>query len=102
MSGTYKLPPLPIEVKNITIEKRMSRDISHLGSKGINIVRDIGVSLKSDLIGCIHCGKCTSECPEEALSISSKTEGQSKRSSGRSYARERRAVDASKPVPAKR
>ena len=69
MSGTYKLPPLPTEVKNITIEKRMSRDISHLGSKGINIVRDIGVPLESDLIGCIKCGKCTSECPEGALSI---------------------------------
>jgi methylamine methyltransferase corrinoid activation protein len=69
MLAIYKLPPLPPEVAQVKVEKRMRRDIPDLGRNGITIVRDIGVSLESDLAGCVQCGKCTSECPEGALTI---------------------------------
>lgn len=69
MLAIYKLPPLPTAGQQVTIERRMSRDIPDLGVNGIVILNDIGVSLVSDLTGCVQCGKCTSECPERALTI---------------------------------
>jgi methylamine methyltransferase corrinoid activation protein len=69
MLSIYKLPPLPIPTTQVRIEKRMSRDIPDLGKNGIAILTDIGVSLETELIGCISCGKCTSECPEGALTV---------------------------------
>jgi methylamine methyltransferase corrinoid activation protein len=69
MLAIYKLPPLPTTPAHVTVERRMSRDIPDLGWKGITILNDIGVSLESELDGCIQCGKCIAECPEGALSI---------------------------------
>jgi methylamine methyltransferase corrinoid activation protein len=69
MLAIYKLPPLPTVDQHVSVEKRMSRDIPDLGLNGIVILNDIGVSLRSDLVGCVQCGKCTSECPEGALTI---------------------------------
>ncbi|HEY3420288.1 MAG TPA: methylamine methyltransferase corrinoid protein reductive activase [Methanomassiliicoccales archaeon] len=69
MLAIYKLPPLPPPVAHVDVERRMSRDIPDLGRKGIAILRDIGVSLESDLTGCVQCGKCTEECPEDAITI---------------------------------
>jgi methylamine methyltransferase corrinoid activation protein len=76
MLAIYKLPPLPKAVANVQIERRMSRDIPDLGKNGITILREIGVSLESELVGCIECRKCTAECPEGALTIISDGEKQ--------------------------
>jgi methylamine methyltransferase corrinoid activation protein len=69
MLAIYKLPPLPSDPVKVTVERRMERDIPDLGRNGITILRDIGVSLESDLVGCVQCGKCVDECPEGALTV---------------------------------
>ncbi len=67
MLAIYKLPPLPKAVANVQIERRMSRDIPDLGKNGITILTDIGVSLESELVGCIQCGKCEPRMPGRGL-----------------------------------
>lgn len=59
----------PKELENVNIEKRVSRDIDDVGQFGIDIVKDIGITLEAPVVDCIMCHKCEEECPEDALVI---------------------------------
>ena len=45
----------------------MQRDIPDLGVKGLKIIPDIGERKEMLFDGCIGCGDCVEECPEDAL-----------------------------------
>jgi len=63
----YGFPPTQ-EVGEIPqVIKTVARDIPDLGVMGLKIIPDIGERKKMLFEGCIGCGKCIEECPEEAL-----------------------------------
>ncbi|MBA7677183.1 Ferredoxin-type protein NapF [subsurface metagenome] len=63
----YGFPPTQ-EVSEIPqVIKTVQRDIPDLGVMGLKVIPDIGERKKMLFEGCIGCGKCIEECPEEAL-----------------------------------
>jgi methylamine methyltransferase corrinoid activation protein len=69
MLELYKIKPFPRTLEKVHIEKRVSRDIDDVGRDGIDIVKDIGITLEAPVEKCILCHKCEKECPEDAVII---------------------------------
>ncbi|WP_321417922.1 methylamine methyltransferase corrinoid protein reductive activase [uncultured Methanomethylovorans sp.] len=69
MLNLYKIKPFPRALEKVHIEKRVSRDIDDVGRDGIDIVKDIGITLEAPVEKCILCHKCEKECPEDAVII---------------------------------
>lgn len=69
MLDLYGLPHLPKTLENVTIEKRVRKDIEQVGSSGLAILKEIGIILESPVPNCAYCKKCEKECPEGALEI---------------------------------
>lgn len=69
MLELYKLPYLPQTLENISIEKRVSKDIEQVGKGGLSILKEIGIILEVPVTKCIECNQCVEECPENALEI---------------------------------
>jgi methylamine methyltransferase corrinoid activation protein len=63
------------KLKKVNIEKRVTRDIDDVGQFGIDIVKDIGITLEAPVVDCIMCHKCEEECPEDALVIVEREDG---------------------------
>ncbi len=63
----YKCPPLPEPVENAVMEKRVAKDIEETGNAPVEIVEDVGITIEVRVEGCIQCGHCNEECPENAL-----------------------------------
>ncbi|WP_406660348.1 methylamine methyltransferase corrinoid protein reductive activase [Methanolobus sp. ZRKC3] len=66
-----EIPVLPEDLPNseVTIEKRVQKDIDDVGRLGLDIVDNIGIILEAPVEKCILCHKCEKECPEDAISI---------------------------------
>jgi methylamine methyltransferase corrinoid protein reductive activase len=63
----YGLPALE-EVTNVPeVIKTVERDIPDLGEMGLEIIHDIGQLKTIVFEGCLACGDCIEECPENAL-----------------------------------
>jgi methylamine methyltransferase corrinoid protein reductive activase len=63
----YGFPPMQ-EVGDIPqVIKTVARDIPDLGVMGMKIIPDIGERKDMFFDGCIGCGDCAEECPEDAL-----------------------------------
>lgn len=60
---------LPKPRGHANVHRIATRDIQDLGERGLTIIHDIGTRLVGKMDGCTGCGKCVSECPENALSI---------------------------------
>jgi methylamine methyltransferase corrinoid activation protein len=69
MLELYGLPLLPKTLEDVTIEKRVRRDIEQVGAGGLSILKEIGIFLEVPIKKCINCKKCLEECPENALEI---------------------------------
>ena len=65
----YGLPKLPKTLEHVIIEKRVRKDIEHVGTGGLAILKEIGIILEVPVDKCIYCQKCVEECPENALEI---------------------------------
>lgn len=63
----YKYPPFPEPVQAPILEKRAAKDIEETGNANVEIVEDIGTKLEVTLDDCLLCGRCSEECPENAL-----------------------------------
>ena len=69
MLEMYHIPKLPQMVPNPISERRVKKDIEHVGVGGLQMITDIGVCLEEFTDGCILCHKCEVECPEDAITI---------------------------------
>lgn len=47
----------------------VERDIPDMGSRGLVVVEDVGMSLIACFEGCTACGKCGENCPEDAIAL---------------------------------
>lgn len=47
----------------------VERDIPDMGSRGLAVVEDVGMSMIACFEGCTECGKCGENCPEDAITI---------------------------------
>jgi len=63
----YKIPKLPMMLKNPIVEKRVKRDIDEVGRECIEILMDPGIKIEEAAVGCIACRRCEQECPENAI-----------------------------------
>jgi methylamine methyltransferase corrinoid protein reductive activase len=63
----YGFPPTQEVGKIPEVIKKVQRDIPDLGVKGLKIIPDIGERKEMLFDGCIGCGDCVEECPEDAL-----------------------------------
>ncbi|MBN2110540.1 MAG: methylamine methyltransferase corrinoid protein reductive activase [Methanosarcinaceae archaeon] len=66
MSG---IPVFPHNLEKVEIERRVSRDIDDVGYLGLDIVKNIGITLEAPVEKCTLCYLCVEECPEDALQI---------------------------------
>ncbi|WP_319506168.1 methylamine methyltransferase corrinoid protein reductive activase [uncultured Methanolobus sp.] len=69
MLEMYGIPVFPQDLEKTEIEKRVSRDIDDVGTLGLDIVTNIGITLEAPVEKCILCHKCEEECPEDAVVI---------------------------------
>ena len=69
MLELYGLPLLPKTLEDVTIEKRVRRDIEQVGAGGLSILKEIGIFLEVPIKKCTNCKQCLEECPENALEI---------------------------------
>ena len=64
----YGLPALQEVTDTPEVIKTVEKDIPDLGVMGLKIIPDIGEHKSVCFEGCIVCGECIEECPENALS----------------------------------
>jgi methylamine methyltransferase corrinoid protein reductive activase len=69
MLGLQDIQPLPDKVKDAQVTRTVLRDIPDLGYKGLRVLRDIGIFMEGSFEGCIGCGKCVDDCPENAITM---------------------------------
>ncbi|MBP1909570.1 methylamine methyltransferase corrinoid protein reductive activase [Methanolobus bombayensis] len=69
MLEMYGIPAFPEDLEKVEIERRVSRDIDDVGYMGLDIVKDIGITLEAPVEKCTLCHQCEEECPEDALEI---------------------------------
>jgi methylamine methyltransferase corrinoid activation protein len=69
MLEMYGIPVFPENLEKVEIERRVSRDIDDVGYLGLEIVKDIGITLEAPVEKCILCHQCEEECPEDAVLI---------------------------------
>lgn len=69
MLEMYGIPAFPKDLEEVHIEKRVKRDIEDVGTLGLDIVQDIGITLEAPVEKCVLCHKCEKECPEDAVLI---------------------------------
>ncbi|MEZ5334215.1 MAG: methylamine methyltransferase corrinoid protein reductive activase [Methanolobus sp.] len=69
MLEMYGIPAFPQDLEKVDIERRVSRDIDDVGYLGLDIVKDIGITLEAPVEKCTLCHQCEEECPEDALEI---------------------------------
>ena len=65
----YGLPALQEVTDTPEVIKTVKKDIPDLGVMGLKIITDIGERKSVCFEGCIVCGECIEECPENALSL---------------------------------
>ena len=65
----YGLPALQEVIDTPEVIKTVVKDIPDLGVMGLKIIPDIGERKSISFEGCIVCGECIEECPENALSV---------------------------------
>jgi methylamine methyltransferase corrinoid protein reductive activase len=65
----YGLPALQEVTDTPEVIKTVVKDIPDLGVMGLKIIADIGECKSVCFEGCIVCGECIEECPENALSV---------------------------------
>lgn len=65
-----EIQSLPSTITKAEVIRVVKRDIPDLGSKGLKVLRDIGVYIKGSFEGCTGCETCLQECPERAIKIS--------------------------------
>jgi methylamine methyltransferase corrinoid protein reductive activase len=63
----YGLPALQEVTDTPEVIKTVEKDIPDLGVMGLKIIPDIGERKSICFEGCIVCGECIEECPENAL-----------------------------------
>ncbi|MBC8440049.1 MAG: methylamine methyltransferase corrinoid protein reductive activase [Deltaproteobacteria bacterium] len=68
----FGLPPLKETMAISEVIKTVKQDIPELGIKGLRIISDIGEQKTIVFEGCIGCGSCVEECPENALCLEDK------------------------------
>jgi len=69
MLGLSDIQPIPETIRPAEVIRVVKRDIPDLGSKGLKVLREIGVYVKGSFDGCIACGECAKECPEKACTV---------------------------------
>ena len=65
----YRLPRLQPINYNVNIVKKVARDISDVGEGGLTTIDRVGEERCWLVPGCIACGECVGECPENALRL---------------------------------
>lgn len=63
------LRQLPAIVRPRSSTRIVSSDIPVLGDNGLRVLDNIGVYLTGSFAGCVGCGTCAQECPENALEV---------------------------------
>ena len=71
----YGLPALQEVTDTPEVIKTVEKDIPDLGVMGLKIIPDIGERKSVCFEGCIVCGECVEECPENALQMDELEEG---------------------------
>ncbi len=68
-AALYRLPELQKPHQEVRVIKKVVRDISDVGPEGLTTIEKVGEECFWAIPGCIFCGQCVEECPEDALLI---------------------------------
>ena len=66
---TYGYGNLPELEEDPEIHRIFESDIPDLGVNGLSIIEEVGTKLENKVEGCVNCGACVEECPEDALTM---------------------------------
>ncbi|MFZ5632329.1 MAG: methylamine methyltransferase corrinoid protein reductive activase [Bacillota bacterium] len=67
LARSFKLPVLPRPEGDPRIVRVVQRDIDDLGTRGLQVIEQVGPVHEARFEGCLGCGRCVQECPEQAL-----------------------------------
>jgi methylamine methyltransferase corrinoid protein reductive activase len=65
----YQLPELPQLQTDVNVIKKVTRDIRDIGKEGLITLERVGKERCWPVPGCINCGQCVEECPENAVKL---------------------------------
>ncbi|RJX24220.1 MAG: methylamine methyltransferase corrinoid protein reductive activase [Dethiobacter sp.] len=65
----YQLPELPQLHTDVNVTKKVTRDIRDIGKDGLITIERVGEERHWFVPGCVNCGQCVEECPENAIKL---------------------------------
>lgn len=69
MMDVYDLPHLPTEMPDPEVVRVSATDLPDTEGRKVTMLENAGTVLTGEITGCVMCGSCVEECPEDAITV---------------------------------
>ncbi|MDR2698107.1 MAG: methylamine methyltransferase corrinoid protein reductive activase [Candidatus Methanoplasma sp.] len=69
MMDVYDLPHLPVPSPDPEVVRVSATDLPDTEGRKVTMLENTGTILAGEIVGCVMCGSCAEECPEDAITV---------------------------------